>query len=393
MSRISLVHLITGTGTGGAELMLERLVSRIDRGSFDVRVISLTGVGEVGERMRLAATAVEGAGLRRGRLDPRAPWIVAGMLRGCADVVQTWMYHADLIGGFAARLAGRIPVAWNIRHSTLDPSRDRRTTILTARACALLSRAVPQAIVCCSNASKQTHERLGYDASKMIVIPNGFDTERFSPDPGARGRIRAELGIDPSAAVVGLVARLHPQKDHGTFLRAAGILLARRPGTRFVLCGEGVIPSDPSLARLLRDTGTGEAALLLGRRDDISALQAAFDVGASSAVGGEGFPNVIAEAMACGVPCVVTDVGDSEEIVGDTGIVVPAGDPEALAAGWERILSMPQAERARLGLAARGRIEERFDLASVTARYEELYRRLAAAGRRAAPRSTRPAAR
>jgi len=116
-------------------------------------------------------------------------------------------------------------------------------------------------------------------------------------------------------------------------------------------------------------------------------------VGAASAVGGEGFPNVIAEAMACGVPCVVTDVGDSAEIVGDTGIVVPAGDPEALAAGWERILSMPQAERARLGLAARGRIEERFDLASVTARYEELYRRLAAAGRRAAPRSTRPAAR
>lgn len=383
MSRIALTHVITGTATGGAELMLERLVSRIDRGAFDLRVISLTGVGPVGERIRGGGIEVVDAGLRRGRPDPRSPWIVSRLLRERPpDAVQTWMYHADLIGGLAARLAARVPVAWNVRHSTLDPSRDRRMTIMTARLCAGLSRSVPRAIVCCSRSSMLAHERLGYDTRKMLLIPNGFDTSRFAPDPAARARMRAGLGIDPAAEVVGLVARLHPQKDHATFLRAARILLEHRPGARFVLCGDGVVPADPLLSRLLRETGVGGAAELLGARDDMPAVQSSLDVAASSACGGEGFPNVIGEAMACGVPCVVSDVGDSAEIVGDTGIVVPSGDPAALAAGWERILSLAPGDRARLGMRARRRIETMFDLADVTARYERLYRDLAGDRRR-----------
>lgn len=391
MSRIALTHVITGTGTGGAELMLERLVSRTDRDAFDVRVISLTDIGTVGRRMIEAGIEVSDARMRRGRVDPLGPWTVSRVLRGRrTDVVQTWMYHADLIGGLGARLAGGIPVAWNIRHSALDPSRDRRTTILTARLCALLSRSVPRAIVSCSRAAVEVHGRLGYDRRRMIVIPNGFDTARFRPDPDARLRTRALLGIPPSAPLIGLVARLHPQKDHATFLRAAAILLERRPGARFVLCGDGVVPDDPRLAELLEETGTRGAALLLGGRADIPDIHASLDVAASSACGGEGFPNVIGEAMACGVPCVVTDVGDSAEIVADTGLVVPVRDPAALAAGWERILSMPEEERRRLGMSARRRIEEEYDLDAVTARYEDLYRALVGA-RQQGPRSARPA--
>jgi glycosyltransferase involved in cell wall biosynthesis len=283
------------------------------------------------------------------------------------------MYHADLAGGLAARFSRSIPVAWNIRHSDLDPDHMKKRTIRIARWSSRLSRRLPERIVCCSRASLETHAAIGYDRERMIVIPNGFDTSLFVPDSGARGSVRGELGLDRETPLIGLVARYHPQKDHATFIRAAGIAHASKPEARFILCGEGVTADNGALAGLIAEAGLRDAAFLLGRRSDIPRIQASLDIASSSASSGEGFPNIIGEAMSCGVPCVVTSVGDSAEIVGDCGIVVEPGDPEGLAAGWKKILDMNSGDRGTLSGRCRERIEKKYEIGAVTARYEVMY--------------------
>ncbi len=371
---MKVVHVITGLGVGGAETALYKLLSRW-RGLAEV--VSLTGTGPVGDRIAALGVPVEAVGMRPGVPDPLGFWRLMGRLRAARpDVVQTWMYHADLLGGLAARVAGGFPVVWGVRHTNLDPRFNKRTTLWTARACARLSRRVPERIVCCGEAVREAHARIGYAAEKMVVIPNGFDLDAFRPDPAARSAVRRELGLDGDAPLVGLVARFHPQKDHRTFVRAAALIRSRMSGVHFLLAGEGVTRGNEALAGWLGEEGLEGACHLLGRRDDVPRLLAALDVAVSSSVG-EGFPNAVGEAMACGVPCVVTDVGDSARIVGETGRVVPPGEPEALARACLDLLAAGTGVRERLGMAARRRIEEHFGLPAVVARYERLYEELA----------------
>jgi len=205
------------------------------------------------------------------------------------------------------------------------------------------------------------------------VIPNGFDTSLFVPDEGARSSIRKELALERDAPLVGLVARYHPQKDHSTFVRAAGILHTEMPWVRFILCGQGVTDDNGELVGMIEAADIRDTAFLLGRRADIPRIQASLDIASSSASSGEGFPNIIGEAMSCGVPCVVTSVGDSAEIVGDCGTVIEPGDPEALAAGWKKVLGMNRADRSELSGRCRARIMKNFEIGAVTARYEVMY--------------------
>lgn len=372
--RISVTHLITGTSAGGAETMLHRLVSRTDRERFNVNVISLTTAGEIGRRMIDEGISFHSIEASKSGLDPAALLrLIRHIRRTRPDILQTWMYHADLAGGIAARFARSIQVAWGIHHSDLNPDHIKKRTIRVAKWCARLSRRLPERIVCCSRASMETHAAIGYDRERMIVIQNGFDTSLFAPDSDARSSVRKELGLDGDTPLVGLVARYHPQKDHATFFRAAGILHAGMPGVRFVLCGKGITAENQNLAVLTSEAGLEGSVFLLGRRADIPRIQASLDIASSSASSGEGFPIIIGEAMSCGVPCVVTDVGDSAEIVGDCGLVVEPGDPEALAAGWKKILAMKRETRAALGERARERIEKNYEIGAVTARYEVLY--------------------
>jgi len=368
-----IAHVITGLDTGGAELMLARLLGPLAREGLDAEVISMTDAGPVARLIAQQGVNVRTIGMRRGAPTPAGLARLGRALREAqAQLVQTWMYHADLAGGLAARLAGGPPVVWGIRNSTFDPRHTRLMTRLTARACALASRWLPARIVCCSESAMRVHARLGYDAARMLVIPNGFDVERFRPDPDARASVRAALGLPPGAFVIGMVGRLDPQKDHATFFDAVRRL--DRDDTWFVLCGRGVSADEPVLARALEATGRAANFRLLGERDDVPALTAAFDVATSSSAYGEAFPNVVGEAMACAVPCVVTDVGDSAYLVAGTGRVVPARDPGALAAAWRDLLDLAPDERAALGRAARARIAADFALPAVAHRYAELYR-------------------
>lgn len=373
---IRLLHLITDLDVGGAEMMLYKLLCGLDRAAFAAEVLSLTDIGPLGTRIRELGVPVHALGLRRGLPDPRAlARLVRRLSHDLPDVVQTWMYHADLLGGLAAKLAGGIPVVWNMRQSNLSPSVNRRRTLLVVRACARLSRWLPARVVCGSQAARQAHARLGYDATKMCIIPNGFDLTAFVPDAGARRSVRHELGLADDAVLIGLVARFDPQKDHRTFVEAAALLRRQQPAVHFVLCGDGVTWQNEALAGWIAAAGLRERCHLLGRRDDVPGLTAALDVATSSSIG-EGFPNAVGEAMACGVPCVVTAVGDSAAVVGPTGVVVPPRDPPALAAGWRALLALGPAGRRCLGQAARRRIAERFSLPAVVAQYERLYREL-----------------
>jgi glycosyltransferase involved in cell wall biosynthesis len=378
---MKVVQIITGLDTGGANTMLYKLVSCTDREAFETEVVSLIDIGPIGLKIQAVGIPVRAVGMRRGVPNPLAVLRLAHWLRqDPPHVIQTWTYHADLVGGLAARLAGGIPVAWGVHHTTFDPRGTKRMSIWTIMACARLSRWLPARIVCCSEASRRGHRQLGYAADKMLVITNGFDLALFGPDPAARQSVRRELGIPEEAPLIGVVARFHPDKDHRNFVQAAARLHACVPESHFLLCGDGITWENPELARWIEAAGIRDKCHLLGRREDIPRLTAALDI-ASSSSSGEAFPLVIGEAMACGVPCVATDVGESAIIVGNTGVVVPPKDPQALADGWTRLLvGMSREERRGLGLAARQRIKERYSLGKIVAQYERLYESLAAAG-------------
>lgn len=293
-------------------------------------------------------------------------------------MMQTWMYHADLVGGLAARLVGGIPVAWGIRNSNLSPVTSSRLTHLTVKTCAILSRWLPDRIVCCSEAVREIHAATGYVAKKMMVIPNGYELDTFRPDSEARASVRKRLGVSDDTAVVGMIARFDPQKDHQTFIRAAQLLHHNRPDVHFLLCGKGVTWENQELVRWIDEAGIRTRCHLLGLRDtEIPHLTAALDVASLSSAYGEGFPNVVSEAMSCGVPCVVTNIGDAALIVGRTGIVVPPRQHEALAMAWRTMLEMGHMERKQMGVAARQRIKEHFDIKQIVARYEQLFEEVA----------------
>jgi glycosyltransferase involved in cell wall biosynthesis len=208
----------------------------------------------------------------------------------------------------------------------------------------------------------------------MVIIPNAFDLENFRPDPPARQSVRQELGLSPEAPLIGLINRFHPMKDHNNFIQAATLLLKSLPEAHFLLCGGGVTWENSELVGWIKAGNLQERCHLLGHRDDIPRLMAALDIVSLSSSGGEGFPNVIGEAMACGSPCVVTDVGDAALIVGETGVVVPKKDPQALAAGWHKLLlDLTREERVQLGLAARRRVTEQYSLNMITQQYQRVY--------------------
>jgi glycosyltransferase involved in cell wall biosynthesis len=270
-----------------------------------------------------------------------------------------------------------VPVLWDIHHADVDPRHVSRSSRWTNHLCARLSGVVPERIVFRAEASAASHRGLGYRMGRALVIPNGFDVDAFRFDARAGRGVREELAIPSDAPVVGLLARVHPDKGHGTFLAAARRVLDRRPDAVFLLAGDRAVESNEELSRPIDELGLRGHVRLLGLRRDVAALLSAIDVLASSSRT-EAFPLVLGEAMACGIVCAATDCGDSRQIVGDTGRIVPPGDPEALAGAIVELLSLPPAERAALGAAARTRVCERYDLRVIARRYLELYAEAAA---------------
>lgn len=372
-------HLITTLDVGGAELMLARLVERMDPVRFRCDVISLVEPGPVGVRLRDAGVAVTSLGLRRGRPALGAvPRLVRMLREHRPDLLQTWLYHADLLGLVAGRLAGVPHILWNVRNSDMAMGRYALLSRLTLHACRLAAR-YPDGIVVNSRAGYDHHRRLGYRARVWFFIPNGIDLECFRPDAAARARVRDELGIPLEAPLIGFVARVDPMKDHETFLRAAALLARQRPDVRFLLAGAGTGPGG-GIDGPVREAALGARLVRLGAREGMPGITAALDVAASVSRFGEGFPNVVAEALACGVPCVVTDVGDAARIVGRAGAVVPLGEPQPLADAWEELITAGPEARYAMGRQGRERVGHLYSLTRAVERYEDLYASVAEGG-------------
>jgi glycosyltransferase involved in cell wall biosynthesis len=373
--RLRILHLITDLDVGGAELMLARLLEASDGLRFEHAVVSLTDQGPVGQRLAAAGFAVHHLGIRKGATNIRALRTLLAVVRQMRPaVIQTWLYHADLVGLLVGLFDGSPALVWNIRCAELEPGDHPRSLPLVLRLLAAAS-ARPQAVVVNSQAGRTAHERLGYRPRAWEIIPNGFDPHLFQPSPAARADVCAELRVPAKTLLVGLLARVHPMKDHETFLRAAAAVAAKRADVRFILAGRGTDTAG-ELRDLARALGIASSVEFLGERQDAPRLLAAFDVAVSSSYG-EAFPNVVGEAMACGAACVVTDVGDTARLVGSAGCIVPARNPPALADGIDRILRMTASERQALGCAARQRIIDHYSLARIAEEYQRLYLRVA----------------
>jgi glycosyltransferase involved in cell wall biosynthesis len=231
----------------------------------------------------------------------------------------------------------------------------------------------PQRVIFNSRVSARQHEAMGYDGSRAEIIPNGFDCDRFAPDPDAHRRLADRLQVGQDTVLIGLLGRYHPMKDHAGFLRAAKVIAGARRDVHFVLAGRGVTVENRTIAFQARDLGIDTLVHVLGEVDEVAPLVAGLDILCSASAWGEGFPNVVGEAMASGVPCVVTDVGDSAWVVGELGRVVPPAEPAALAAECRDLIEMGRQERMLLGMAGRDRVLQRFSLQAVTRSYETLY--------------------
>lgn len=370
-----LLFVSTGLRVGGAEISLLNIVQHLDLDRFEPLVVSLTGPGEIGMRIRAIGVPVIELDFGRRPLTSFVS-LVREIRRLRPDVVQTWMYHADLLGGMAARLAGARRVSWGIRNSDLAPGASRRSTLAVARVCALLSHWLPRVIVSCSAVAADIHRALGYRADGFVVIGNGFDLTQFRPDATQRVAVRAELGLPADTPLVIHVGRHHPQKNHPGLLRAAALVHRARPDARFVLVGSDVTAQNQALNADIAAAGVWPVVHCLGLREDTARLMAASDLLVLSSGSGEAFPRVLGEAMACGIPCISTDVGDSRAIVGDCGRIVPPHDDAALAAAIVEVLSLPAAQRDELGRRARARAMTNFDIREVARRYETLYANL-----------------
>lgn len=377
-TRPRILHVITSFGRGGAETMLAQLLVASRDGPFQQGLIVLRDQASL--LPALHAEGIPGHSLEMpggGLPGPLRLRRFAALVREFQpDLLQGWLYHGNLAALAAARLCpGRPPVLFNLRNLLHDIRREPSFTRLAIRLGGRCSRRVA-VIVHNARLSVEHHARVGYPAARALVIPNGVDCTRFRPDPEAYRAVRAELGLAPGTLLVGRICRYHPVKDHAGFLAAARRVLAAGHDVRFLLAGIGITPDNPALAAELGRCAEPGRFYLLGERRDIPRLTAALDIAVSSSLS-EAFPNTVAEAAACGVPCVVTDVGESAEIIGPGGRVVAPHDPPALAAALAQLLDLGEARREP-GRLARARVLERFSLETAVDRYRALYRRVLA---------------
>ncbi len=360
--------------------MLLKLLKNIDLSQFEMHVLCLTGSGRIGNDIRaldVPVTLLELTSL----LDAlKAVVRVRRYIKGISPhILHGWMYHGNLAAWFCRFFIGpSVHVVWGVRQSLYDLSHQKRSTSHVIRFCASISKTVSK-ILYNSRLARQHHENIGYFTRLGETIPNGFDTSEYRPDSDAPGRLRAELKLPTGAQIVGMVARLDPMKGHVSFLRAAALIAVKSSTAHFVMVGRGVDATSPCLENYVNVSSLKGRVHFLGERADISKLFPGFDVAVTPSVS-EGFANVIGEAMSCGVPCVVTDVGDSAMIVANCGRVVAVDDTEALSQSVYEILQMPVVERVKLGMRGRQRVLDEFSISSVADRYTRLYQSLCWAG-------------
>lgn len=372
---LKIAHLITDLDIGGSEMMLCRLISNMSA-DFKNIIISMANKGPIGLQMESRGVKIYALNSRGGKLSPFALLrLIRILIREKPRILQTWLYHADFFGLLAAKIAGIRIVIWNIRcsHSTNKFSLSGKMLL---KILAGLSK-MPQVVISNSTAGMNAHKKIGYRPRKWEIINNGFELDKFYPKLQKKSEFKEKYFADRNSIIIGSVARFNPLKDHENFLRGVKVFddkYQKIANVKFVFIGKGMT-SNKILSGMIKSLDIGNKLIFIDERSDIVDIISGFDIYCSSSHS-EGFPNTIGESMACGVPCVATNAGDSEFLIGDTGIIVHIKDPEALAAAWHKMILIGREERKKLGAMARKRIESLFSIDRATIQYEELYTRL-----------------
>jgi len=373
---MKILHIITGLDNGGAEGVLYRLITGDDQNNHFV--ISLMDEGVFGERFVIAGITVHTLYMPRGCVKIKGIIKLYQLIRKIRpDVIQTWMYHADLIGGVVARVARVKAIVWGIRNSNLDDLYTSLSTRFVVKFCALASGWIPRRIIFNSGRSVDFHVEKGYAHHKVVLIPNGFNYVQLSPNNSERVKLRKELGIDQNDVLLGMVARWDPQKDHVNLVAALGLLKSRTDYfVKVILVGPGITNDNSDLVAMLDLYGVTSRVKLIGPRNDISRVMNALDLHILSSRFGEAFPNVLAESMVCGTPCVSTDVGDAALILSNLGWIVLPNDSVSLADAISLALfekqNEPHAWESRKA-ACRQRIVENFSLEKMVSAFRQVW--------------------
>lgn len=370
MSIIKITHIITGLNMGGAETMLYKLLKYGDKKKYKFQVISMMDEGIYGDKIKELGIEVISLNMKQGRPSLKG-FIKAKKAIKNTDIIQTWMYHADLFGYLLYKTSKVKKIIWGIRRNNLDPSLNKKSTIYIAKLNSLLSRKV-DTVVSCSIKAEKTHVNFGYSKENMQVIPNGFEMEKYKPIKSAKAHLSKLVDLPTDIPYILHVGRWNELKDHKNFLKSLKLLREQDYKFQAILVGPNIDEQNIELISLIKNFNLSNYVNLLGRREDIATIMSGSDLFVSSSID-EGFPNVIGEAMACETPCVVTDAGDSGYVVGDTGIIVPPKDSEALAKGIMKMLNYTDEEREKIGRQARQRVIENFDIQKIARQFERLY--------------------
>ncbi len=369
---MKIVHITSSLRNGGAEAILHSLV--VCNAANKHIVIVLGGTDHYADILTQAGIELHLLDMK-GSSNPLTPlWQLSKLLRAeKPDIVQTWMYHANLLGGLIARMSGIKNVVWGIHMSNPKLAGLKKSTQLVNTLSAMTSHFVPAKIVSCGHRAGENHVNGGYSKSRMMTICNGYDLTRFVRDDAARQSLRKSWGIEEGTAVFGNLARWHPVKDHKTMIEALGKLSADKPW-KLALAGPEMNEHNEELMQLLSTNAVAEHCILLDQISDVSGYMNALDVHILSS-SDEGFPNVLAEAMACGTPCVTTDCGDAGYLVGDTGWVCPIRDPDALSGKLTEALSELDDKPvwSRRTHAASARIADNFSVEHMSAQYQAVW--------------------
>ncbi len=370
-----IMHVTTGLGDGGAEATLFRLIL----GSPDIEhcVVSLASGGRYKSELEKADIQVIDLGLFEAGDPLRQALKLIKIINDFEpDAIQSWMYHANFLTGVIGLIKKLPPVYWGIHHTNLIPGVDPWHTRLASSVCAKISDKVPARIVCAGHAAKAAHELKGYHSERLVVVPNGYDIAKFTPNRAASLEVRSALGLTPQDFLVGSVGRYAPQKDHVSLFHALARLKVAGIDLHCLLVGSGMDSSNAELVNLARALDILDRVHFLGSRNDVEKIMAALDVHVTSSAFGEAFPNVICEAMLSGTPCVTTDVGDAAFMVGKTGFVAQPSDPDSLFFAMSEAFHSHQEReswRARC-TAARERVEKNFSLSLMVYNYRSLWK-------------------
>jgi glycosyltransferase involved in cell wall biosynthesis len=359
---MKILHIISSVGHGGAQKILADIINA-DRERAEHHVISLVE-GEPFFKMHPAS--LQSLLLRRGQISLRGIRTLRRFAGGIQpDVIHAWLYHGNFASTFIKDMSPKL--VWSIHNTTLDPKQSKRSTRLIDRVCSKLSWWLPDRIVYVSPQARAVHERIGYDATKGIVIENGIDLNRFA-SCDSRVTVRQGLKVSDQDILVGCIARYDPQKDHRSVIDAVSRAAQTNPNLRLMLVGEGCSNDNLELRMLLQNAGIAQRTILLGVRDDIPSILSALDLLVIGSAFGEALPLIGLEAAAVGIPVVATAVGDVHSLVLEPGDVVPPRSPDAMSAAILRVSG-----RGRQDDQRRGVLEQRFSLEKMLESYRQLY--------------------